>query len=175
MEEKSSMAKEKAGKSVYDQELLNEIAGMLFKQGATLSVAESVTSGCLQTAFSLAEGATQFFQGGITAYEASQKTRLLAVEPIYGKENECVNGMVAEQMALGANRMFLSRYAISITGFAKPIPGHEFKNPYAYYAIAKGQEVVRQGFLEVAEDESCTVQEAFTRKLLKIFLELLKK
>lgn len=168
------MAEEKAGKSVYDQDLLNEIAVTMSQQGATLSVAESVTSGCLQTAFSLAEGATQFFQGGITAYEAAQKTRLLDVEPIYGKENECVNRRVAEQMALGANRMFLSRYAISITGFAQSIPGHEFKNPYAYYAIAKGQEIVRQGFLEAENDQSCSVQERFTQKLLVIFLEVLK-
>ena len=169
------MDKEKAGKSVYNQEILDKIAGILFEQSATLSVAESVTSGCLQTAFSLAEGATQFFQGGITAYEASQKTRLLDVEPIYGKENECVNCLVAEQMALGANRMFLSSYAISITGFAKPIPGHEFKQPYAYYAIARGQEVVQQGFLEAKNDEACTVQEEFTRKLLEIFLEVIQK
>jgi nicotinamide-nucleotide amidase len=169
------MVEEKAGKSVYDQDLLNEIAAIMSKTGATLSVAESVTSGCLQTAFSLAEGATQFFQGGITAYEAAQKTRLLDVEPIYGKENECVNRLVAEQMALGANRMFLSRYAISITGFAQSIPGHEFKNPYAYFAIAQGQEIVKQGFLEVEDDQSCSVQEAFARKLLVIFLEVLKK
>jgi nicotinamide-nucleotide amidase len=167
------MAK-KAEKSLYDKDDLQEIASMLIKSKSTLSVAESVTSGCLQTAFSSAEGATLFFQGGITVYQGGQKTRLLDVEPIYGKENEFVNFSVACQMALSSNKLFLSSYAIAITGFTQQIPDHEFKNPYAYYAIAKDQEIVLKGFLEAAKDDSLSIQENYTWQILKLFKNLLR-
>jgi len=169
------MAKKNTNKSIYNEKILQQIAELLLKNRFTLSVAESVTSGCLQTAFSLTEGATLFFQGGVTVYQAGQKTRILGVEPIYGKENECVNYQVACQMALGANKLFLSKYAIAITGFAQPIPDHEFKNPYAYYAIAKDQEIVSKGFIETIKDDSFSVQERFTQEILTLFKDLLLK
>jgi nicotinamide-nucleotide amidase len=164
-----------AEKSLYDKDDLQQIASMLIKSKSTLSVAESVTSGCLQTAFSLVEGATLFFQGGITVYQGGQKTRLLDVEPIYGKENEFVNFSVACQMALSSNKLFLSSYGIAITGFTQQIPGHECKNPYAYYAIAKDQKIVLKGFLEADKDDSFSIQECFTRQILKLFKSLLNE
>ncbi len=169
------MDKKNAEKSLYDKDDLQQIASFLIKSRSTLSVAESVTSGCLQTAFSLAEGATLFFQGGITVYQGAQKTRILDVEPIYGEENEFVNFSVACQMALGSNKLFLSKYAIAITGFTQPIPDHEFKNPYAYYAIAKDQEIVLKGFVEAKKDDSFSIQESYTKQILKLFRNLLKK
>jgi len=160
--------------SICNEEDLQEIAKLLIKAKATLSVAESVTSGSLQTAFSLAEGATLFFQGGITAYQGEHKTRILGVEPIHGKENEFVNFQVACQMALGANKLFLSKYSIAVTGFAQPIPGHEFKNPYAYYAIVKDTEVILKGFIECEKEDSSSVQESFTHQILSLFKNLLE-
>jgi len=167
------MAKKNAEKSLYDKDDLQQIALFLIKSKATLSVAESVTAGCLQTAFSLAEGATMFFQGGITVYQGGQKTRILDVEPIYGEENEFVNFSVACQMALSSNKLFLSKYAIATTGFTQQIPDHEFKNPYAYYAIAKDQEIILKGFIEAVKDDSFSIQECYTQQILKLFKNLL--
>jgi nicotinamide-nucleotide amidase len=50
------------------QEYLDYIGDHCLAQGLTIAVAESVTAGYLQVCFSRATGATQFFQGGITAY-----------------------------------------------------------------------------------------------------------
>jgi len=167
------MAKKNAEQSPYDKDDLQQIASLLIKSKSTLSVAESVTSGCLQTAFSLAEGATLFFQGGITVYQGGQKIRILDVEPIYGEENEFVNLSVACQMALGSNKLFLSKYAIAITGFTQAIPDHEFKNPYAYYAIAQDQEIVLKGFIEAEKKDSWNIQECYTKQIIKLFGDFL--
>ena len=159
--------------SVYDQRALQKIADLLIKNKSTLSVAESVTSGSIQMAISLANGATAFFQGGLTAYQGEQKTRILGVEPIHGKDNEFVNYQVACEMAIGSNKFFLSNYAIAITGFAQPIPGHEFKHPYAYYAIAKEDKVLTKGFLESQFDDPWSVQTDFTNQVLVAFRDLI--
>src|SRR5690606_38898282 len=62
---------------------LNDISNILLKRNETIAVAESVTSGLMQVAFSSAQGAIGFYQGGITAYNIAQKYKHLNVEPIY--------------------------------------------------------------------------------------------
>ncbi len=57
---------------LYDKEIIDQIKEMLTVDQLTLSVAESVTSGHLQAAFSSATEASKFFQGGITAYNAGK-------------------------------------------------------------------------------------------------------
>lgn len=47
---------------------LKSIQKQLVNRKETLAVVESVTAGSLQAAFSLAENATEFFQGGLTVY-----------------------------------------------------------------------------------------------------------
>src|SRR5215212_10103406 len=98
----------------YDEDIINNIKDLLSKEKLTLSVAESVTAGHLQAAFSSATEASKFFQGGITAYNAGQKTKHLNIEPIAGLENDCVTGKVACEMAIQSNKMFISDYAIAI-------------------------------------------------------------
>src|SRR5690242_510251 len=105
-------------KQPYDPSLLTRIKNKMISQQLTLSVAESVTAGNLQVALSQSEGATQFFQGGITTYNIGQKSRHLNVDPIYALKCNCVDELITGQMALQANQLFLSSYAIGITGYA---------------------------------------------------------
>jgi len=60
---------------------LEHIKDYMLQHFETLAVAESVTSGHLQAAFSSADQATNFFQGGITAYNVGQKARQLCYKP----------------------------------------------------------------------------------------------
>ncbi len=82
--------KEKKLVMLYDQDITNNIKDLLSTQKLTLSVAESVTAGHLQAAFSSTVEAAKFFQGGITAYNAGQKTKHLNIEPIAALEDDCV-------------------------------------------------------------------------------------
>ena len=103
---------------LYNDQTIDKIKTALVAENLTLSVAESVTSGHWQAAFSSAKDASKFFQGGITAYNAGQKCRHLNIEPIAALENNCVTEKVACEMAAKVNQLFISDFGISITGYA---------------------------------------------------------
>jgi PncC family amidohydrolase len=115
---------------------LNHIKQYLLAHRETLAVAESVTSGQLQAALSLADEATRFYQGGITAYNLGQKSRHLKIDPIEGEACNCVSEQVALQMARHVCGLFSSNWGIGITGYAAPVPELKIKTLYAYYAFS---------------------------------------
>lgn len=121
----------------YQLDILNKIGDILKEQKQTVSVAESVTAGHLQAAFSAVVEASKFFEGGLTAYNAGQKCRHLNVEPIHGLETDCVTADIAQTMALEANKLFLSNFGIAITGYASKMPEKGIHHLYAWFAIAE--------------------------------------
>ncbi|MFO7257293.1 MAG: nicotinamide-nucleotide amidohydrolase family protein [Bacteroidota bacterium] len=159
----------------YDEPTINAIRDLLIADRKTISVAESVTSGHLQAALSFGDNAMQFFQGGITAYNAGQKTRHLRVEPIHAQTCDCVSEQTAAEMARGSNFMFLSDYAIGITGYATPQPQDGISELFAFVAIAHGQELLRAARLTSHEKHPIDVQVDFTNQALQIFLAAMIK
>ena len=101
----------------------------------TIAVAESVTSGHLQAAISLAEKAAEFYQGGITAYNIGQKCRHLNIEPIQALSCNCISEKVAADMALNVSNFFLSDWGIGVTGYATPDPENNVVQLFAIYSI----------------------------------------
>ena len=158
---------------LYDQEIINNIRELLSKEKLTLSVAESVTAGHLQAAFSSATEAAKFFQGGITAYNAGQKTKHLNIEPIAALENDCVTEQVACEMAVQANKMFISDYGIAITGYATKMPEKGINDLYAFFAIASKKEIVLVKKITTAK-ERVAAQIDYTTQVIKEFEKLLK-
>src|SRR5690606_15413772 len=154
----------------YDETLINSIRDLLISRGQTISVAESVTSGHLQAALSFADNALQFYQGGITAYNAGQKTHHLQVEPIHALTCDCVSEQTAVEMAQGSNQLFLSEYAIGITGYATPQPEDGIHELFAFVAIARRQDLLRATRLLSHEKHPLDVQVDFTNQALKLFL-----
>lgn len=59
--------------------ILNKIGSSSLEE-KKLSIAESVTSGLLQPAFSQIPQAEQFYKGGLTAYNLEQKVNLLNID-----------------------------------------------------------------------------------------------
>jgi nicotinamide-nucleotide amidase len=127
---------------MYPFDEIRIIRDRLIAKGETVAVAESVTSGHLQAALSLAEDARAFYQGGITAYNLGQKSRHLLIEPIHAQECDCVSERIAEQMALGAARLFTSTYGLSITGYAAKVPEKGILEPFAFFSIARNGKVL---------------------------------
>jgi len=155
-------------KDQYPLATLESIRTALLEREATVSVAESVTSGHLQVAFSQAKEASSFFQGGITAYNAGQKTKLLSIEPICALKTNCVSQKIADDMALHANQLFLSHYAIGITGYAATMPEMNIHELYAYIAVAYRGEVIRHRRVEGnAKEDSFIVQLHYASEALK--------
>jgi len=150
---------------------LQTISEYLLKREETVAIAESVTSGLIMNHFSLAENASSFFQGGITAYNLGQKTRHLSVEPTHAEQVNCVSERVAQQMALQVINLFCSHWGIGVTGYAAPVPALNIKSCFAYYAFAYKGDIVSTGCLNTKLKGQRNVQEYFTRKITMALAE----
>lgn len=160
---------------VYDKEILDRIKDLLIENKRTVAVAESVTSGHLQAAFSNATDAACFFQGGITAYNLGQKCRQLNVEPIQALECNCVSENISEQMAREVSRMFLSDYGIAVTGYATPIPEKGIEELFAYICIVNGDRTLLTKRITPVNTRAFDAQVCFTNTILEEFVNVLRK
>lgn len=159
---------------LYNENLLNAIGNMLLSRRQTVSIAESVTSGFLQAALSNIPDASSFFQGGITAYNLSQKYKHLNVEPIHAQEVNCVSAKVAQEMAIHCIRLFGSDWGLAVTGYASRVPasGNEL---FAFYAICFQDSMVTEGRIIPPADEPQAVQLFYVNEIIskwKAFLDL---
>jgi PncC family amidohydrolase len=160
---------------MYDLKSIAGIKNYLIKKGQTLSVAESVTSGHIQAALSLAENASSFFQGGITVYNLGQKARHLNVNPIHALECNSVSASVAEQMAFNALSLFSSDWSLAITGYAAPVPELKIEKLFAFYAIAFRNKVVATKRIQSRDEGIQQVQLNFTKAVLTGLNSYLRK
>ena len=145
----------------------------------TLAVAESLTSGCLQSAMGARSGASDFFEGGMTAYSIDQKIAHLGVDRQEAESCAAVSSEVARQMALGVCDLFQSAIGLSTTGYAEPDSAAGIAVPCAFWAIAHvgagARSVVSDGFVEKPGLTRASVQQAVTEDVLQALLEYLKR
>jgi nicotinamide-nucleotide amidase len=100
---------------------LEKVCGDLLRaRHASLSVAESATSGLLGARITAVPSSSDYFRGGFITYSDDMKTRLLGVPPQWIAEHTAVSEPVAKAMAEGARERTGSDYALSITGYAGP-------------------------------------------------------
>lgn len=155
----------------YDIDTINKISDLLQHKYETLAVAESVTAGQLQVAFSLAEGATQIFQGGLTAYNIGQKSRHLQIDPVHAGNTNCVSEKVADQMAAHVVSLFAADWGIAITGYAAPVPELNIHDLFAHYTIYYRDTCVKHERITASNDDILTVRLFFTNTVLLRFYE----
>lgn len=144
------------------------------ESGATIAVAESVTSGLIQNALSQATDATKFFQGGITVYNLGQKSRHLNVEPIHAEDCNCVSELVSETMAQEVAQKFSANIGIGITVYAAPVEELGVKEVFAIISIFKdGKKVLTKTVTGLKNADPLKNQEKFTKETLKLLVEAL--
>jgi nicotinamide-nucleotide amidase len=153
---------------------LAAIGQRLINRNETVAVAESVTAGLMMADFSLAENATEFFQGGIVVYNLGQKTRHLDVEPIHAEKFNCVSEGVTAQMAVEVSKKFCCQWGIGITGYAVPVPELNIKTCFAFYSFAYKNELVTTLRIESTKKGQAVVQNHFAETVLNSFLEILR-
>jgi len=151
-----------------NKKLIDSIGQKLIKKKRSVAIAESVTSGHIQAALSLAKDASKFFQGGITVYNPGQKTRHLDIEPIHALECNSVSAQVAKQMAENTCRLFLSDYALAITGFASTVPEDGINKLMAYISIARNNKVIVTRKIIPNKSNPHSVQLFYTEAALKL-------
>lgn len=116
---------------------IQTISTILSANNETLSVAESITAGHIQSILSSISGASSFFVGGITAYGLKSKVNILCVNEELATRTNCVSQEVADQMSLGAIEIFQSDYCISTCGYAEKYLSENIEKPLVYISIYK--------------------------------------
>src|SRR4051812_48864918 len=159
---------------IYNEDKINSVKDILVNNEETIAMAESVTGGHLQAAFSAGVEASKYFQGGITAYNLGQKTRHLGIDPILGNKVNCVAQKIADTMAIEVSRMFSSDFGIAITGYASIVPECEDEGLFAFFSLAHKEKVVISEKLTAVEKEPYAVQVEYTRQVIQKVLEFLR-
>lgn len=101
-----------------DIELAERLRVVMTGRGKTVSTAESCTSGRIASTLTSVSGASDYFLGGLVAYQDDVKIAYLGVTAEMIAEHDVVSRDVVEQMVRGACRMFGSDYALASTGYA---------------------------------------------------------
>ncbi len=159
---------------IYSEDIINSIKDFLVDREETIAVAESVTAGHLQAAFSAGMEASKYFQGGLTAYNAGQKARHLHVDPILCNRVNCVAEKIAHTMAIEVSKMFSSEYGIGITGYASIVPECEKEGLFAYFSVAYKEEIVLTDKFTSSSQKPSEVQLEYTEQVVQKFYEYLK-
>lgn len=107
-----------------DDSSIEQIIGkQLVNLDSTLAVAESCTGGRIGAQFTANPGASDYFKGGLIAYDTKIKIQLLEVDERLIKKHSVVSTEVAKAMALGIQKLCGSDYALATTGNAGPEKG----------------------------------------------------
>jgi PncC family amidohydrolase len=142
-------------------------------RGMTLAVAESCTGGLLASRITDVPGASDYFRGGIIAYQNDVKERLLAVPTRVLAQHGAVSEETAKAMAIGCRDLLVSDIALSITGIAGPGGGSAEKPVgLVYIALATADKVSCHRF-NWGKDRLAN-KESSVNAALKLVLALLK-
>jgi nicotinamide-nucleotide amidase len=95
----------------------------LLRGNFTIATAESCTGGRMAALLTKHAGSSAFYKGGVVAYDNAVKTQVLGVEPSVIERCGAVSEQCAMQMALGAQQLLQTDYAIASTGIAGPNGG----------------------------------------------------
>lgn len=97
-----------------------EINEILWRNGQTLSTAESCTAGRIASVITAVPGSSNYYKGGLVCYADEVKTNLLGVDTQVIEEKTPVCEEVVCQMVSGSNKLFHTDYAVAISGYAGP-------------------------------------------------------
>ncbi len=99
------------------------IGKKLTELGKTLATAESCTGGKIAEQITAIPGASNYFKGSVVSYATQAKIDVLKVDADIIDKYSVVSTQVAEAMAVQAQKLFKTDYAISTTGNAGPTKG----------------------------------------------------
>lgn len=157
---------------IYPALTIDRIRTYITSRNERLAIAESVTSGFLQAAFSTAQDASLFFEGGITAYNIAQKTRHLHIDKNQAEACNCVSAKTADEMAFGVCDLFKCEWGISMTGYASPVKESGF-GLYAYFSIVHNKKIVLSKRKDLRNQETTEAQLEYVYTVLDEFEKLI--
>jgi len=99
------------------------IGKKLTELGKTLAIAESCTGGKISERITSIAGASKYYKGSVVSYATQSKVDILQIDAALISKYSLVSIEVAEAMAIKAQKLFNTDYAISTTGNAGPTRG----------------------------------------------------
>jgi nicotinamide-nucleotide amidase len=117
-------------------EVVELLSQALRRSSRTVSVAESLTSGSVASRLGAAEGASDWFYGGVVAYASQVKFKVLGVDP-----GPVVTAACARQMAQGVCDLTGSDLAVAITGVGGPDPAEGKPAGTVFIAVGSSDSV----------------------------------
>ncbi len=122
-------------------DIAEQIAELASSKGKTIATAESLTGGMLTARLAAAPNASAWFRGGVVAYSADVKEKVLGVP-----HGPVVSDPTASAMAIGVAKLLDADLGISTTGVGGP-GEEEGRAPGTVY-IALSWEGLRVGVWE---------------------------
>lgn len=112
----------------YEDDTFEKVLGaLLLKTGASICTAESCTGGNIAQLLTSVSGSSAYYKGSVVAYSNEIKSRILNVKPKTLDRFGAVSNEVVCEMALGAQVLFNTYYAIATSGIAGPGGGTDEK------------------------------------------------
>ncbi|MEX2594614.1 MAG: CinA family protein [Anditalea sp.] len=139
-----------------------------------LAVAESVSSGLLQSLFSSEAEAGLFYHGGLTTYNCQQKARHLEIPQEICDPCNGVAADVSQRMALKICSLFDCTLGLSLTGYASPIPEQNIFELFAFGSIALDGEIIYCEKIKSNKQKPDEIREDYARILVVECSEILK-
>lgn len=115
---------------------------MCVTKNITLSCAESLTSGYIQTLLGQHDWASRFFAWGVCCYSLEQKVKILWVDRDTAAACNCVSELIATQMAQGCQKLFGTTLSCATTGYASAYPEAWVTTPFAWITIVSQDKVL---------------------------------
>lgn len=107
-----------------EDESIEVVLGKLLTQKKyTLSTAESCTGGKIAEIITSVAGSSNYFRGSIVSYATDIKIKMLGVKASSLEKFSVVSQEVAEEMAIGVQKVMQTDFAIATTGNAGPSKG----------------------------------------------------
>lgn len=120
-----------------DDDTMESAVGVLLEErDLSLAVAESMTGGMVASRIVDVPGSSDWFRGGVVAYDSEIKFDVLGV-----RRGPVVSAECAEQMADGVRRLLGSDVGLSVTGVAGPAEQEGQPVGTAFLGIALGESV----------------------------------
>lgn len=160
--------------SVETKTLSKEISEIFWREGYSLSTAESCTAGNVAAIITAVPGSSRFYKGGVVAYANEVKQSLLHVKADTLDTYGAVSEETVVEMVKGAMMTFDTDFAVATSGVAGPGGGSPEKPVGTIWVAAGSKDAIITAKLTEDDGRDKNIQAA-TKKTLQLLLELCQK
>jgi nicotinamide-nucleotide amidase len=147
---------------------------LLTKHNKTLATAESCTGGKIAQVISSVHGASSYFKGSVVCYATEVKETVLGIAKEMIEKHSVVSFEVVKAMALAAQQIMKTDYAIATTGNAGPLKGDSNAEiGTVFIALATPNEVIVEEF-NFGQPREKVIDRAVSKGLEMLQKEILK-